>query len=118
MSENIKGLTCIECPMGCSITVRLVDGVAVEVSGNNCVRGKLYAENEVVCPKRVITTTVRLSNGEVVPVKTTAPVDKSKVFEIMQKINKVVANLPVRIGDVLVEDIGCGASLVATDDRD
>ncbi len=118
MSENIKGLTCIECPMGCSITVRVVDGVATEVSGNNCVRGKLYAENEVVCPKRVITTTVRLTNGDVVPVKTTAPVDKSKVFEIMQKINKVVATVPVRIGDVLVEDIGCGASLVATDDRD
>ena len=78
----------------------------------------MYAENEVVCPKRVITTTVRLTNGDLVPVKTSTPVNKDQVFEIMQKINKVVATLPVRIGDVLVEDIGCGANLVATDDRD
>lgn len=118
MSENIKNLTCIECPMGCSITVRLSDGVPVDISGFRCVRGKSYAENEVVCPKRVITTTVRLTNGDLVPVKTSIPVDKSKMFEIMQKINKVVASVPVRIGDVLVEDIGCGASLVATDNRD
>ena len=114
----IKNLTCIECPMGCSISVVVNDGVATEVTGNRCVRGKMYAENEVVCPKRVITTTVRLTNGDLVPVKTSTPVNKDQVFEIMQKINKVVANVPVRIGDVLVEDIGCGASLVATDDRD
>lgn len=118
MSKSVKKLTCIECPFGCDLSVTLDNGKPVEVSGNRCARGKLYAQNEVVCPKRVITTTVRLENGDLVPVKTSVAVDKDKTFEIMQNINKVVASLPVRIGDVLVEDIGCGASLVATDDRE
>ena len=80
-------LTCIECPVGCEITVTVTDG-NMEVSGNACPRGKLYATNEVTCPKRVVTSTVRCDNGEVVSVKTSAPVLKSEMFEVMKKINR------------------------------
>ena len=108
----IKKLTCIECPIGCEVTVTLEDGRVVEVKGNSCPRGKLYAEAEVVCPKRVVTSTVRAENGEIIPVKTDRPVRKDAIFEVMEKINKTVCKMPVALGDILVENICDDANLV------
>lgn len=107
-----KNLTCIECPIGCEIEVELENGAVVSVKGNNCPRGKLYAEAEVVCPKRVVTSTVRAENGEMIPVKTDRPVRKDAIFEVMAKINAVVCKMPVALGDVLVENICDDANLV------
>ena len=107
-----KNITCIECPIGCEIEVGLENGAVVSVKGNNCLRGKLYAEAEVVCPKRVVTSTVRAENGEMIPVKTDRPVRKEAIFEVMAKINAVVCKMPVALGDVLVENICDDANLV------
>lgn len=107
-------LTCIECPIGCNIEVEMVDGKPVSITGNSCPRGKLYAENEVVCPKRVVTSTVRATNGVLVPVKTDKPIKKSEMFEVMKIINQTTCKLPVKIGDILVENISDDANLVAT----
>ena len=110
----IKKLTCIECPIGCEMEAGVEDGKAVYVKGNACPRGKMYAENEVICPKRVITSTVRTVDGRMLPVKTDRPVKKEAMFAIMEKINGVVAKTPVQIGDILVENIFEDAHLVAT----
>jgi len=107
-------LTCIECPIGCSVEVTLEDNKPILVKGNGCPRGKLYAENEVVCPKRVVTSTVRAENGVLVPVKTDKPVKKSEMFEIMKKINQTTCRLPIKIGDIIVENISDDANLIAT----
>lgn len=113
---EIKHLTCIECPMGCALEAGVEDGRAVYVKGNSCPRGKMYAENEVVCPMRVITSSVRAADGRMIPVKTSAPVKKSEMFEVMKKINAVNPEGRVRLGDVLAVGIADGADLVATDD--
>ena len=108
-------LTCVECPLGCDVEVT-VDGTnVIEVKGNTCPRGLMYAKNEVTCPMRVLTTTVKTDDGRLVSVKTDKPVKKADMFIVMEKINKVVAKAPVCIGDVLVVDIADGANLVATD---
>ena len=109
-----KNLTCIECPIGCEIEIELENGVVLSVKGNSCLRGKIYAEAEVVCPKRVVTSTVRAENGEMIPVKTDRPVRKDAIFEVMQKINKVTCKLPVALGDILVENICDDANLIVT----
>ena len=109
-----KNLTCIECPIGCAIEVEMENGVVLSVKGNACTRGKLYAEAEVVCPKRVITSTVRAENGEMIPVKTDKPVRKDAIFEVMQKINATSCKLPVALGDILVENICDDANLIVT----
>lgn len=109
-----KRLTCIECPIGCEIEVEVEEGVVKNVKGNGCPRGKIYAEAEVICPKRVVTSTVRAENGEMIPVKTDRPVRKEAVFEVMQKINATVCKLPVRLGDILVEGILDDANLIVT----
>ena len=107
-----KTLTCIECPIGCEITVTLEDRKVVSLTGNTCPRGKLYAEAEVVCPKRVVTSTVRAENGEMIPVKTDKPVRKDAIFEVMKKINATTCKMPVALGDVLVENICDDANLI------
>ncbi len=115
---TVRNLTCIECPIGCSIEVGLEDGKVVYIKGNSCPRGKMYAENEVICPKRVVTSTVRAENGKLVPVKTDKPINKSEIFAVMEKINSVVCKLPVKIGDVLFTNISDGANLIATNNEE
>ncbi|MBE7067749.1 MAG: DUF1667 domain-containing protein [Clostridiales bacterium] len=107
-----RSLICIECPIGCEIEVETDNGKILSVKGNTCPRGKMYAENEVICPKRVVTSTVRASNGMMVPVKTDKPVKKSEMFTVMEKINKTVCELPVKIGDILLENISEDANLI------
>ena len=110
----IKTLTCIECPIGCEITVDLNGDKILSLTGNACPRGKLYAQDEVVCPKRVITSTVRAKDGSLVPVKTDKPVKKSEIFSVMEKINAVVCDMPVTMGQLLVENIEGDANLVVS----
>ena len=109
-----RTLTCIECPIGCEIEVVVENGVAVSVTGNGCLRGKTYAQNEVVCPKRVVTSTVRATDGTLVPVKTAEPIRKSEIFNVMNKINAATCAVPVKIGDVIIADVCDGVALVAS----
>ena len=109
-----RTLTCIDCPIGCEIEVELENGKVVSLTGNGCPRGKVYAEAEVVCPKRVVTSTVRAENGEMIPVKTDKPVRKDAIFEVMQKINQTTCKMPVALGDILVENICDDANLIVT----
>ena len=110
-------LTCICCPVGCSLRVELDGGSIASVSGNSCKRGDEYARQECISPVRVITASVPVKNGKLarVSVKTAAPVPKDRIFDVMDAIRCVSAQAPVRIGDVLCENIaGTGVNLVAT----
>ena len=108
-----KIITCIECPIGCSIEASVEDGKIV-VFGNNCPRGKSYAENEMTCPRRIITTTVRSESGKMISVKTDKPVKKEEMFLVMQLINKINPKTPVKIGDIIKENIIEDINLIAT----
>ena len=48
-----------------------------------------------------------------VSVKSSAPIPKGKMFEIMEKIHGTSVEAPVKIGDVLIPDV-YGAHIVAT----
>lgn len=109
-----KRLTCVECPVGCEVEVEIENGTILSIKGNSCPRGKKYAEDEVIAPRRVVTTTVRASGGKIVPVKTDKGVLKEEIFAVMEKINKTKIKTPVQVGDVLVWGIAEGVNLVAT----
>ena len=109
-----KSITCIECPIGCQINVELKNGKVVSITGNTCNRGKVYAENEVVCPKRVLTTIVKSRAGEMIPVKTDKPIAKDAIFDVMAKVNKIVLTSPVKLGEVIYENIYDDANLIVT----
>jgi len=106
-------LTCIECPLGCDVTVTLNEDKVENVVGNSCPRGKLYATEEVVCPKRVLTTTVRAENGKMVSVKSDKPIKKSELFNAIKTINGVIAKLPVKVGDVIIKNIYEGVNIIS-----
>lgn len=110
-----KIITCTECPMGCTVTVTLDGENIVNVSGNTCSRGKTYAVNELTCPRRVVTSTVKTTNGKVLPVKTDGSVKKQDIFKVMDIINSIIVKTPVKVGEVVFKNISEDINLIATD---
>ena len=116
---TIRDLICIVCPKGCPMKVTLEGKEILNIEGFTCPRGKQYAIDECTHPMRTITSTVRTSGGGVVAIKTDKTVPKELMFDCMKEINKAVATLPVRIGDILIENLlGTGANVVITANMD
>ncbi|MBQ2667162.1 MAG: DUF1667 domain-containing protein [Clostridia bacterium] len=114
---EIKNFICINCPLGCPLTVEVENGQVVKVSGNTCKRGETYAVKEITAPSRTVTSTVRVKGGErpVVAVRTKTDIPKDKIFACMEAINQVEITAPVKIGDVVIADVcGTGVDVVAT----
>ncbi|MFH0861145.1 MAG: DUF1667 domain-containing protein [Candidatus Altiarchaeota archaeon] len=110
-------MKCIVCPVGCDVTVEYVRKKVREISGCACQRGEAYARDEVVDPKRVLTSTVRVSGGSepLVSVRTDKAIQKVKVKAAVKKLSKLKVRAPVKIGDVLVRNLmNSGADVVST----
>ena len=109
----MKELTCIVCPRGCRLKV----DDNMEVTGNTCPRGKIYAVNELTNPTRTITSSIRVTNRPytLVSVKTDKPIPKGKMFEVMQEIDKLTVEAPTVIGQVVKENIlGLDSNIIIT----
>lgn len=116
MAENVKEMTCIVCPMGCSLRVTLDGDKILSVEGNTCPRGKNYAVTEVTAPRRVLTSTVRVEGGHLplCPVRTQGDIPKGLLFDAMREVNALRIKAPVGIGDILISDVcGTGVPLIA-----
>ena len=111
-----RKLTCIVCPLGCSMVAKVEDGKGLSVSGNTCPRGKAYAESECINPQRVVTSTVRCQDGSMVSVKTDRAIPKEKMAECMEVIAMARPTLPISIGDIIIKD-AFGSNVVATQNR-
>lgn len=112
-----RKLICINCPMGCMLTVAMEKGAIVSIEGNTCKRGETYAGKELTNPTRIVTSTVKVTGGRdpMVSVKTKADIPKGKVMECVRALKNVTAKAPIRIGDVILEDAaGTGVNIVAT----
>ncbi|RLF04901.1 MAG: molybdopterin oxidoreductase [Thermoprotei archaeon] len=110
-----RELTCIICPAACTLHVLVTPDGELIVRGAGCRRGVEYARQEILEPRRVVVTVVKVKNGElpVVSVKTSRPVPKSCIREIMKATAELEIEAPVEIGQVVAENI-CGANLIAT----
>ena len=109
-------MTCIRCPMGCRLTVTQ-DGDTFTVSGNTCRRGEEYGIQEMRCPMRTVTSSVRVEGGRrpVCSVKTAENVKKADIPEVLAAIRGIRVKAPVAIGDIVCPNIaGTGVNLVAT----
>lgn len=108
-----REFTCIVCPRGCHITVDEQNNV----SGNFCPRGKNYVLKEMSAPERTLTSSVRVTNrfNCVVSVKTSNPIPKDKIFEMMEIVNSLHVEAPVKVGDVLSHNpLGLDTDIVIT----
>ena len=118
---------CTTCPSECLLTVEVerdADGAVVEVrsvTGNSCPRGDKFALQELICPMRVLTTTIAVSGGDeaLLPVRTAEAIPLALHAQAMNFIRGLVVNAPIRIGDVVLEDLlGTSIDLVASMDID
>ena len=94
-----RELTCINCPLGCQLTVTLENGAVAAVAGNGCPRGDRYARDEVCHPMRMLTSTVPVRGGALrrVSVKTAAPIPRERIFAAMAGICFLVRGLTMWI---------------------
>lgn len=114
---EIRELTCIGCPLGCTVAVSLENGVIVRVTGNTCRRGDAYARAEVTHPTRTVTGTVRVLGGTapVVPVKTADAIPKDRVLACAEALRQITARAPIEAGDVILSDaVGTGTAVIAS----
>ena len=112
-------ITCINCPMGCRMTVaRSPDGKVLSVNGNTCPRGEKYAVQECTVPVRMITAVIPVAGSQVpLSVKTSRPVPKALIRQVMDILGGVRVSLPVRAGQVIVPDIlHTDSDIIATRD--
>jgi CxxC motif-containing protein len=109
-------MTCICCPLGCDLAIAK-SGAEFIITGNKCPRGKKYAIEELTAPKRIVTSTVKITGGvyPVIPVKTAQAIPKEKIFTIMRILANVEVTAPVYVGDIVVKNIAdTGINVVAT----
>jgi CxxC motif-containing protein len=105
--------------MSCVGEVELADGQIVRMVGFTCTRGQEYAKHEVTAPKRVLTTTIRISGGflPLLPVVSKTPLPKERIVECARYLANSTVKAPVSEGDVVCKDIlGLGVDMIATRD--
>ena len=112
-----KEITCIVCPIGCKILIK-TDGNKFEaLDGFKCKRGIEYARSEALDPRRMLTTSVLVSNGEwpLVSVKSSKPVPKDKLFSVLKEIKKTSVKAPVKPGQTIIKNAAnSGIDIIAT----
>jgi len=114
ISNNV---TCILCPAGCKIFIEIEDGICINIEGNKCKKGIEYGINETLYQKRIVTSSILIINGiwPLVSVRTSDPIPKEKIFEILDIIKKTNICAPVKSGDIIIQDIAnTGVDIVAT----
>lgn len=115
--DTARQLICICCPVGCLITVDKKKDKSLDITGNNCQKGEAYARSEMTAPTRTVTSIICVEggSGKVVPVKTAAEIPKEKIEICMREIQAAYVAAPVKVGDVLIENVAdTGISVIAT----
>ena len=110
-----KNLICIACPRGCRLTVTIDTATdIIDVSGNSCPKGLTYGKQEVLCPMRTLTTTVRCrlflrredTGGREpafarLPIKTGYEIPLEEMKSMIENIRSITVSAPVQYGDCL-----------------
>ncbi len=111
----MKELICIGCPNGCLLQVD--EEKDFKVTGNKCLIGERYGKEELINPVRTLTSTVRISHAihPLLPVRTDKAIPKSLLLKAMEEINLIQVNAPVKMGDIVLENIfDTGANVIAS----
>ena len=89
MDSKEKEIFCIRCPKGCLMHV-IMRKSGIEVTGAECRNGITYAESEIICPVRLLTTTVKTAfpRQPRLPVKTSGEIPLSKFPEVLRRLVK------------------------------
>ena len=113
-----REIVCISCPVGCRMTVSTGSNEKeITVEGNRCQRGYEYGLQEALAPTRLVTATVALASKTLprLPVKTTIPLGRERISELLDALYAIRLTPPVAVGDSVLDDFaGTGVDVVAT----
>jgi CxxC motif-containing protein len=117
MEEKIKML-CITCPKGCSLEVTKEGETIVDIK-SGCKRGHEYAQRELIDPRRMVASTIKVTNGvhPLLPVYTSSPFPKSEIATLMAALRQMKVSAPITMGTVIAENIlASGVDILASRD--
>ena len=116
-------LICIGCPMGCQLSVEWCAGPAatrriIRISGQQCARGTTYAQDEILQPRRMVTSLIAIPGRDMpLSVRTRTPIPKKLIFDCLRVIRQTVVQPPVHQGDCIIANIlDTGVDVIATRD--
>lgn len=116
---------CTTCPSECLLDVTVEQegdtSTVLSVKGNRCQRGAAFAKQETTCPMRILATTVPVRGGDqaLLPVRTAAVIPRTLHMQAMELLRTTQVNAPVRMGDVIVQNIlDSGVDVIASLDID
>ncbi len=115
--KDEREIICVVCPNSCRLTVWKDSEEKVHIIGNQCARGITYGESEYLNPVRMVITTMRIEGAPypVIPVRSEEPIPKPLIFQAIKLINQQVCHAPIKMGDILIEDIlGTKIRLIAS----
>ncbi len=119
MAEQTTKIICITCPVGCSLEVTHDGHTITELVGEECKRGREYAQAELADPRRMVCSTVKVGGGihPLVPVYTAAPIPKPLIFDLLSELCKVELRAPVKVGQVVLGNaLDTGIDVLASRD--
>jgi len=116
--DQVKTITCTVCPRGCSLKVTQ-KGNDILVEGASCPRGRAYGREEMIDPRRMLTTSVWVSlpdgTKKRLPVRTSDLVPRRLFGELLDTLHQSSFRAPVAPGEVLIPDIlSTGADIIAS----
>lgn len=117
-----KNITCIGCPLGCGLDIKVRETdqgpEILDIAGFLCNRGKVYGRDEIISPRRMITSLIHCpGTSQPLSVRTSKPIAKELIFKALEQIHKLEVELPVRAGDILIEGLlDTDVALMATCD--
>lgn len=123
MNKNIsssfskKTIICVKCPLGCEIETSFTDEEIINMRRAQCKDGQEYARKEIYNPERILIHHVRVKNGEIplVSVRSNKEIPRSKLFPVIEILNKKSIEAPIFIGDiVLSEPLDLETDIIAT----
>ena len=109
---------CIRCPQGCEITTTLDGyGAITNITGNSCKLGPEDVKQESSDPRRTLTTTVMVEDGNLplCPVWTEKPVPKDRIMELAAALRGLKLKAPVAMNQIVLENaLGTGINVIAS----
>jgi CxxC motif-containing protein len=115
---DIKKIICVTCPKGCTLEVTH-EGKSVVAVKPGCKRGHQYAARELVDPRRMVATTVRITAAAhpLLPVYTSAPFPKARIQELRTALRDLEVRAPVKMGQVVAANLlDTGVDIIASRD--
>ena len=99
-------IICTVCPNGCEIEVNYTTKEDAVITGYTCKRGIPYAIDECFEPKRTFTSSVKITGTDrrMLPVRTTGPIPKELLMKAADAVAAITLEVPVKCGDVIVEN--------------